>query len=74
MKMKLADLKIGDKFILCRSGEKYIKAEYQRDSFGVGLKRYFVIPLDSEGKRQHSPRTLSLQCKVKLVVTVYNDN
>jgi len=65
--MKLNDLNVGDKFILVRSGEKYIKAEYQRDQNGKGLKRSFVIPLDKFGQ-QLPVRTLSLQCKVKLII------
>lgn len=65
--MKLNDLNVGDKFILVRSGEKYINAEYQRDENGKGLKRNFVIPVDNFGN-QLPVRTLSLQCNVKKVI------
>lgn len=65
--MKLNGLNIGDKFILVRSGDKYINAEYQRDKSGKGLKRNFVIPVDDFGN-QLPVRTLSLQCNVKKVM------
>lgn len=65
--MKLVTLFIGDVFILVRSGDKYIKAEYQRDENGKGLRRNFVIPVDHLGN-QLPARTLSIQCKVKKVI------
>ena len=65
--MKINDLNIGDKFILVRSGDKYINAEYQRDENGIGLKRNFVIPLDKLGNKL-PVKTLSLQCEVKIVI------
>jgi len=65
--MKLVTLFIGDVFILVRSGDKYIKAEYQRDENGKGLRRNFVIPIDRLGN-QLPARTLSIQCKVKKVI------
>lgn len=69
--MKLQNLFIGDVFILIRSGDKYIKAEYQRDENGKGLKRNFVIPLDNLGN-QLPARILSIQCKVKKVIRCKN--
>lgn len=69
--MKLQNLFIGDVFILVRSGDKYIKAEYQRDENGKGLKRNFVIPLDKIGN-QLPARTLSIQCNVKKVIRCKN--
>lgn len=65
--MKLKTLFIGDVFILVRSGDRYIKAEYQRDENGKGLKRSSVIPVDHLGNRSPA-RTLSIQCKVKKVI------
>ena len=63
--MKLIELKPGDEFILVRTGKKYINAEYQK-ILGIGMKHNYVIPLDDMG-RQMPVRTLSIQCKVKLV-------
>ena len=70
--MKLRDLFIGDVFILVRSGDKYIKDEYQRDENGKGLKRNFVIPLEKGTSKQLPARTLSIQCKVKKVIRCKN--
>ena len=71
--MKLNQLNIGDKFILVRSGDKYINAEYQRNALGVGLRSNFVIPLNEKGE-QLPVRTLSTQCKVELVTGDDNGN
>ena len=66
--MKLKDLFIGDTFILVRSGDKYIKSEYQRDENGIGLKMNFVIPLEKGSSKQLPLKALSIQCKVRKVI------
>lgn len=64
------DLPIGQKFILVRSGEKYIKGKYLYWR-GRPTKRFRVYKLDRLGNKIKDG-DLSLQCQVKPILTINN--
>jgi len=72
--MKLKDLKKGDRFILIRNGEEYIKGREYIDESSPKAKRFFVTPISEKEKRMPKPRTLSCQCLVKLIERFPCDN
>jgi hypothetical protein len=65
----LKDIDIGSTFILCRSGDKYIKGKtiYRKNSLDQFKSTRRVVVKQLTGKITIG-NTLSEQCKVKMVV------